>query len=377
MTFRIAVPKETLADECRVALVPSQVARFRKLGAEIAIQRGAGDAARFRDSDYKDVEFIDDPQALVANADVVFAVQPPSPALVAGMKPGAWLMSFVYPQKVPALLPVLRDGKISCFALESVPRISRAQAMDALSSQAALAGYYAPLLGAVHLPRILPMMTTAVGSLRAAQVLVMGLGVAGLQALATARRLGAVTEGYDVRPETREQAQSVGAKFVDTGIDARGEGGYARELTAEEKAKAAEVLSSHIQKADMIITTANVPGRKAPQLISRAQIEGMKSGSVIVDMAADSGCNCEGAVPGQDTVIGPTLVMAPFNVPSKLAQHASELYCKNLLNLLELIVKDGALAPDMSDEVVAGTLLSHDGAIVNKAAAALLQTKEA
>lgn len=377
MTFRIAVPKETLADECRVALVPSQVARFRKLGAEIAIQRGAGDAARFRDSDYKDVEFVDDPQALVANADVVFAVQPPASALVAAMKPGAWLMSFVYPQKAPALLPVLRDGRISCFALESVPRISRAQAMDALSSQAALAGYYAPLLGAVHLPRILPMMTTAVGSLRAAQVLVMGLGVAGLQALATARRLGAVTEGYDVRPETREQAQSVGAKFVDTGIDARGEGGYARELTTEEKAKAAEVLTTHIQKADMIITTANVPGRKAPQLISRAQIEGMKSGSVIVDMAADSGCNCEGAVPGQDTVIGPTLVMAPFNVPSRLAQHASELYCKNLLNLLELIVKDGALVPDLGDEVVAGTLLSHDGAIVNKAAAALLQTKEA
>ena len=377
MTFRIAVPKETLADECRVALVPSQVARFRKLGAEIAIQRGAGDAARFRDSDYKDVEFADDPQALFAGADVVFAVQPPAPALVAAMKPGAWLMSFVYPQKVPALLPVLRDRRISCFALESVPRISRAQAMDALSSQAALAGYYAPLLGAVHLPRILPMMTTAVGSLRAAQVLVMGLGVAGLQALATARRLGAVTEGYDVRPETREQAQSVGAKFVDTGIAARGEGGYARELTAEEKAKAAEVLGSHIRKADMIITTANVPGRKAPQLVSRAQIEGMKSGSVIVDLAADSGCNCEGAVPGQDTVIGPALVMAPFNVPSKLAQHASELYCKNLFNLLELIVKDGALAPDLGDEVVAGTLLSHDGAIVNKAAAALLQTKEA
>ncbi len=376
MAFQIAVLKETQADECRVAMVPSQLARFAKLGAKVVVERGAGVAARFRDTDYKDVEFQDDPKSLVAAADVVLAVQPPAPDVVAAMKPGAWLLSFVYPQKVPALLPVLRDHKVSCFALETVPRISRAQAMDALSSQSALSGYYAPLLGAVNLPRILPMMTTAVGSLRAAQVLVMGLGVAGLQAAATAKRLGAVVEGYDVRPETREQAQSVGAKFVDTGINATGEGGYARELTPEEQAKAAEVLTRHIQSADLIITTANVPGRKAPQLVSRAQIEGMKSGSVIVDLAADSGCNCEGAEPGKDTVIGPTLVLAPFNVPSKLAQHASELYCKNLLNLLELIVKDGAIAPDLSDEVVAGTLLSHDGKILNAAAAAIL-AKEA
>ncbi|WP_066098035.1 NAD(P) transhydrogenase subunit alpha [Xanthomonas massiliensis] len=376
MAFQIAVLKETQPHEARVAMVPGQVARFERLGAKVAMQTGAGVAARFRDSDYKDVQFQDDPKALVAGADVVFAVQPPAPEIVAAMKPGTWLLSFVYPQKVPALLPVLRDHKISSFALETVPRISRAQAMDVLSSQSALAGYYAPLLGAVNLPRILPMMTTAVGSLRAAQVLVMGLGVAGLQAAATAKRLGAVVEGYDVRPETREQAQSVGAKFVDTGIDAVGQGGYARELTAEEQAKAAAVLTTHIQKADLIITTANVPGRKAPQLVSRSQIEGMKSGSVIVDMAADSGCNCEGAVPGQNVTIGPTLVMAPFNVPSLLAQHASELYCKNLLNLLELIVKDGAIAPDLSDEVVSKTLLAHDGKILNPAAAAIL-SKEA
>lgn len=376
MTFQIAVLKETLAHEARVAMVPSQVARFQRMGAQVAMQTGAGAAARFRDGDYSGVSFQDDPKALLANADVVLAVQPPSPQLAAAIRPGAWLLSFVYPQKVPDLLPVLCDRKISCFALETVPRISRAQAMDALSSQSALAGYYAPLLGAVNLPRILPMMTTAVGSLRAAQVLVMGLGVAGLQAAATAKRLGAVVEGYDVRPETREQAQSVGAKFVDTGISAVGQGGYARELTAEEQAKAAAVLTAHIQKADLIITTANVPGRKAPQLISRAQIEGMKSGSVIVDLAADSGCNCEGAVPGQDVTLGPARVLAPFNVPSLLAQHASELYCKNLLNLLELIVKDGAIAPDLDDEVVSGTLLAHDGRILNAAAAAIL-SKEA
>lgn len=376
MSLDIAILKEVQPGERRVAMVPSQVARFASLGATVAMERGAGVAARFRDSDFAGARFEEDPRRLVADADVVLAVQPPAPDVVAAMKPGAWLMSLVYPQKVPALLPVLRDRKISCFALETVPRVSRAQAMDVLSSQAALAGYYAPLIGATHLPRILPMMTTAVGSLRAAQVLVMGLGVAGLQALATARRLGAVTEGYDVRPETREQALSVGAKFVETGIDARGEGGYARELNVDERARAADVLTSHIQKADLVITTANVPGRKAPQLISRTQIEGMKSGAVIVDLAADSGCNCEGAQPGQDVEIGPTLVLAPFNVPSRMPQHASELYARNLFNLLALIVKDGVLAPDLDDDVVSGTLLSHGGRILNAAAAALL-TKDA
>ncbi|HDS1366073.1 TPA: NAD(P) transhydrogenase subunit alpha [Stenotrophomonas maltophilia] len=373
MSMILAVLRETLVGERRVAMVPSQVSKFSKLGFTVSMERGAGDAAKFRDSDYADVEFADEPRGLVSKADIVLAVQPPPPELVATMRPGAWLMCMVYPQKVPELLQVLRDGRISCMALESVPRISRAQAMDVLSSQAALAGYLAPMIGATHLPRILPMMTTAVGSLRAGRVLVMGLGVAGLQALATAHRLGAITEGYDVRPETREQAQSVGAKFVETGIDARGEGGYARQLTAAEQAQASAVLTKHIQQADMIITTANVPGRRAPVLVTKAQIEGMKSGSVIVDLAADSGCNCEGAMPGGEVEIGPVTVLAPFNVPSQLPQHSSELYCRNLLALLVLMVKDGAIAPDMDDEVVAGTLLSHEGKILPAAAAALLE----
>jgi len=372
MSIRIAVLKETDTDERRVAMVPSLVARFARLGAEVALQAGAGAAAGFADADYAGATTVDDPRRLVAEADIVLAVQAPPVAVVAAMKPGAVLASFVYPGKYAELLKPLRDGRISAFALESVPRISRAQALDALSSQSALAGYYAPLLGAVQLPRILPMMTTAAGSLRAAHVLVMGLGVAGLQALATAHRLGAVTEGYDVRPETKEQAQSVGAKFVDTGVDARGEGGYARELTAEEQARAAEVLTRHIQQADLVITTANVPGRTAPRLVSRAQIEGMKSGSVIVDLAAESGGNCEGTVPGRTSTVGPATILAPFNVPSLLAQHASELYAKNLLNLLELIVKDGALALDLDDEVVAGTLLAHAGEIRQPAAKALI-----
>jgi NAD(P) transhydrogenase subunit alpha len=377
MALKIAIVKETRPGERRVALVPSLVARLAGLGAQVAVQAGAGAAARYADAEYAPAAIEADPRRLLADADVVLAVQAPAPELVAAMKPGAVLAGFVYPQKVPELLRRLRDGRISTFAMENVPRISRAQALDALSSQAALAGYYAPLLGAVHLPRILPMMTTAVGSLRAARVLVMGLGVAGLQALATAHRLGAVTEGYDVRPETREQAQSVGARFVDTGVDARGEGGYARELTAEEQAKVAAALTQHVRQADLIVTTANVPGRAAPRLLGRAQIEGMKGGSVIVDLAAESGGNCEGTVPGQTVEVGPATIVAPLNVPALLAQHASELYAKNLLALLALIVKDGALALDLTDEVVAGTLLTHAGEVRNEAARRLLEAPAA
>ncbi|SFW23383.1 NAD(P) transhydrogenase subunit alpha [Luteibacter sp. UNCMF366Tsu5.1] len=373
MSLKIAVLKEVGSNERRVAMVPVLVKRLTKLGASLALQTGAGVAAGFADADYVGATTVDDPLRVVADADIVLAVQAPSAAVLAAMKPGAALASFVYPQKHADLLEPLCERQVSAFALETVPRISRAQALDALSSQATLAGYYAPLLGAVHLPRILPMMTTAVGSLRAARVLVMGLGVAGLQALATAHRLGAITEGYDVRPETKEQAQSVGAKFVDTGVDGRGEGGYARELTAEEQARTQEALTLHIQQADLVITTANVPGRTAPRLISRAQIEGMKPGSVIVDLAAESGGNCEGTVPGETTTVGRATILAPLNVPSLLAQHASELYAKNLLSLLDLIVKDGALSLDLGDEVVAGTLLTHAGEIRQPAARRLVE----
>jgi NAD(P) transhydrogenase subunit alpha len=237
-----------------------------------------------------------------------------------------------------------------------------------LSSQAALAGYYAVLMGATHLARILPMMTTAVGSIRPARTLVMGLGVAGLQALATARRLGAMTEGYDVRPETKEQAESLGAKFVDTGVDARGAGGYARELTQEEKDKIAAVVTKHIQSADMIITTAAIPGRPSPKLISKAQIEGMKAGSVIVDLAAEGGGNTEYTQPGETVQVGQVTIVAPLNVPSLLGEHASELYAKNQLNLIELFVKDGALRIDWEDEVLAKAALTHGGEIKNEAA---------
>jgi NAD(P) transhydrogenase subunit alpha len=224
------------------------------------------------------------------------------------------------------------------------------------------------LLGSTNIARMLPMMTTAVGSIRPARALVMGLGVAGLQALATARRLGAMTEGYDVRPETKEQAESLGARFVDTGVDARGAGGYARELTQEEKDKVAAVITKHIQQADIVVTTAAIPGRPSPKLISKAQVEGMKAGSVIVDLAAEGGGNCELTQPGETVQVGQVTIVAPLNVPSLLGEHASELYAKNQLNLLELFVKDGAIKLDWSDEVLAKTVLTHGGEIKNEAA---------
>lgn len=373
MSICISVIRERQEDERRVALTPAVAGRLTQLDASLSLEEGAGEAAQYADALYKDASVNGDLGALVAGADILLAVQPPTVDTVTRMKPGSVLISFVHAQQHKDLVASLRDRRISCFAMELVPRISRAQALDALSSQAALAGYYAPLLGAVQLPRILPMMTTAVGSLRAAKVLVMGLGVAGLQALATARRLGAITEGYDVRSETAEQARSLGAKFVDTGIDARGEGGYARELSPVEQAQVEAALTRHVAEADMIITTASVPGRPAPRLISAAQVAGMKAGAVIVDLGADGGGNVEGTRPGETVKVGPVTILGPVNVPSMLAEHASELYARNIFSLLQLIVKDGAIAIDLADEVIAGTLLTHDGRIVNEAARKLLE----
>jgi NAD(P) transhydrogenase subunit alpha len=372
MPVKIAVLKETHPNERRVALVPVVADKLIKLGAQIAMQSGAGDAVKLPNAAYKNVAFTDDVRDLVAEADVVLSVQPPSIEVANAMKQGAILISFVYAHKEIELTKVLRDRKITTFAMELVPRITRAQAMDALSSQAALAGYYAVLIGATNIARMLPMMTTAVGSIRPQKALVMGLGVAGLQALATARRLGAMTEGYDVRPETKEQAESLGAKFVDTGVDARGAGGYARELTQEEKDKIAAVITKHIQSADVIITTAAIPGRPSPKLISKAQVEGMKAGSVIVDLAAEGGGNCEYTQPGQTVQVGQVTIVGPLNVPSMLGEHASELYAKNQYNLIELFLKDNEIKLDWNDEVIAKTALTHAGEIKNEAARAAI-----
>ncbi|HET9449118.1 MAG TPA: NAD(P) transhydrogenase subunit alpha [Steroidobacteraceae bacterium] len=368
MPVKIAVLKETRPHERRVAMVPAVADKLAKLGAQISLQSGAGVAVKLADAAYKNVQLHPDPIEMVRGADIVLSVQPPDLAVAQAMKEGSILISFVYAHKEAELTRVLRDRKITTFAMELVPRITRAQAMDALSSQAALAGYYAVLLGSTSIARMLPMMTTAVGSIKPAMTLVMGLGVAGLQALATARRLGSRTEGYDVRPETKEQAESLGARFVDTGVDARGAGGYARELTQEEKDKVAAVITKHIQQADIVVTTAAIPGRPSPKLISKAQVEGMKAGAVIVDLAAEGGGNCELTKPGETVQVGQVTIVAPLNVPSLLGEHASELYAKNQLNLLELFVKDGALKLDWSDEVLARTVLTHGGEIKNEAA---------
>jgi NAD(P) transhydrogenase subunit alpha len=361
MYVNVAILKETQPHERRVALVPSVAPKLIKLGARLHMESGAGAAIDLDDSAFKDVAFVSDRAALVRDADVVLAVQPPALAVVGAMKEGAILVSFIYADKEPALVRRLLERKITCFAMERLPRISRAQSMDALSSQSALAGYYAVQLGAIHLARILPKITTAAGAIGPAKVLVMGLGVAGLEAIATAHRLGAVVEGYDVRPETEEQAQSLGAKFVETGVDARGKGGYARELSAAEKSKVAAVLTQHIQQADLIVTTAAIPGRLSPKLISKAQVAGMKPGSVIVDLSAEGGGNCEDTQPGKTVRVGKVTIVAPLNVPSLLGEDASELYAKNQYNLLALMMKDNIVTIDWDDEILAGAVLTHAG----------------
>ena len=366
MCINVAVLKETQPHERRVALVPAVIAKLVKLGARLHMQVGAAEGIALDEAAFADVAFVADRDALVRDADVVLAVQPPALAVIDAMKEGAILVCFIHAQNEPALVQRLLDRKITCFAMERVPRITRAQAMDALSSQSALAGYFAVQLGSTHLARVLPKITTAAGSLGPARVLVMGLGVAGLEAIATAHRLGAVVEGYDVRPETQEQALSLGATFVDTGVDARGKGGYARALTADEKATVDAVLTRHIQQADLVITTAAIPGKASPKLISHAQVAGMKSGAVIVDLSAEGGGNCEDTQPGQTVHVGRVTLVAPLNVPSLLAEDSSTLYAKNLYNLLALMMKNNVVEIDWDDEILAKTVLTHAG--VNKAA---------
>jgi NAD(P) transhydrogenase subunit alpha len=361
MYVHIAVLKETQPREKRVALVPSVVGKLIKLGAKLHMQSGAGEAISLTDVAFSDVAFMDDRHALVRDADVVLAVQPPALDVIDAMKEGAILISFIYAGKEPELVKRLLDKKITCFAMERIPRITRAQAMDALSSQSALAGYYAVQLGATHLARVLPKITSAAGAIGPAHVLVMGLGVAGLEAVATAHRLGAVVEGYDVRPETAEQVASLGATFVTTGVDARGKGGYARELTAAEKSKIDAVVTKHIQAADLIITTASIPGKPSPKLISKAQVVGMKPGAVIVDLSAEGGGNCEDTQPGETARAGHVTIVAPLNVPSLLGEDASELYAKNIEALLALMMNDNIVTLNWDDEVLAKTVLTHEG----------------
>jgi NAD(P) transhydrogenase subunit alpha len=366
MPVVVGVLKETAASETRVAVVPEIAAKLTALGAKVLIERGAGLAAHFPDAAYAGAE-LTDAATILASADILLKVQPPSLAEVAAVKPGAVIAGFMQAYARPDLVRAMKDRRITSFSMELVPRISRAQSMDALSSQASVAGYKAVLIAANALEKFLPMLTTAAGTIRPASVLVIGAGVAGLQAIATAKRLGAVVEAYDVRSATKDQVKSLGAKFVETGVSAEGAGGYARELTAEEKLKQQEVLDARIAASDAVISTASVPGRAAPRIISRAAVERMKAGSVIVDIAAEQGGNCELTRAGETVLHAGVKIMGPVNLPASLPFHASEMYSRNLFNLLKPALRAGELAIDWKDEVFAGAVLTHDGQIKHEA----------
>jgi H+-translocating NAD(P) transhydrogenase subunit alpha len=363
MPVIIGALREAAPHETRVSLVPEVAEKFAASGARVVIERGAGTRARFPDSSFKNVEWLDSGTAVLERSDVVLTVQPLSVEQIGRLKAGAVVIGFMQPHARQAEIAALRDRRITSFAMELVPRISRAQSMDALSSQASIAGYKAVLIAANHLQKFLPMLTTAAGTIRPSQVLVIGAGVAGLQAIATARRLGAVVEAYDVRSATREQVKSLGAKFVDTGVSAEGQGGYARELTEEEKKRQQEVLDARIAAADVVVSTASVPGRAAPKIISRAAVERMRAGAVIVDIAAEQGGNCELTRAGEVVDHGGVTIVGPINLSSQLAYNASEMYARNLFNFLKPAIDKGELKIDWNDEVFAQSCLTHDGAI--------------
>ncbi|MFZ1324992.1 MAG: NAD(P) transhydrogenase subunit alpha [Candidatus Contendobacter sp.] len=366
MPVRMAVPKELVSGERRVALDPTMAERFAKLGAELLVEKGAGGSAFFADETYKNCRLMDDAKALYAEADVVFKVQAPTLEEVEQMKDGATLLAVLLPHRNLDLVKRLRDKKITSFAMELIPRISRAQSMDVLSSQAAVAGYYVALRAAILASGFFPMLTTAAGTIRPSKVVIVGAGVAGLQAIATAKRLGAMVEAYDIRPAARQEIESLGAKMIDTGVNAAAEGGYARELTAEERQKQADVLAKHVAAANAVITTAAIPGRAAPKIVTTAMVENMKRGAVIIDLAAESGGNCELTRPGETYTHNGVVIDGPINIPSNFPAPASEMYAKNLFNFLSPMIKDGALNLDWNDEVIAKSALTHDGKIVHE-----------
>ena len=365
MAVIIGISKEAVAGETRVATVPEVVKKFKALGAEFSIEQGAGLTSHFRDEDFGG-NIVSSAAEVAAQSQVVFRVTPPSVAEIDSLKPGTVLVGYLAPYGSKERIAALKAKNITSFAVELIPRISRAQSMDALSSQAAVAGYKTVLIAADACPKFFPMLTYAAGTIRPARVLVIGAGVAGLQAIATAKRLGAIVEGYDVRPETKEQIESLGAKFVDTGVSAAGTGGYARELTEEEKAQQADKLGKAVANCDILITTAAIPGTKSPVIISAAMIAGMKQGAIVVDMAAEGGGNCAGTVAGETVVVGPATIIGPVNLPASMPVHASEMYAKNLYNFLSPFIKDGVLTLDWEDDIIKGACLTKDGQFVHE-----------
>ncbi len=352
----MGVPRESRDGERRVSLVPAVVEKLTKRGLRVVVESGAGMGALMPDELFVGAgATVGDPW----DADVVLKVAPPTTEEIDRLRRDATLIGFLAPLSDPTIIDALRSAGVTGFAMESIPRISRAQSMDALSSQANVAGYKAVLLAAERSTRFFPMLTTAAGTVKPATALVLGVGVAGLQALATAKRLGARTTGYDVRPDVADQVRSLGAKWLDLGIEAAGEGGYARELTQDERAEQQQRLTDAISGFDIVITTALVPGRKAPTLVTAEAVRGMRPGSVVVDLAGETGGNCELTEPGETVVRRDVTIAAPLNLPASMPEHASELYARNVSGLLELMLDDeGRLAPDFSDEVLAKSCVS-------------------
>jgi len=372
--MKVGVPKETLAGERRVAIVPETARGLVKATIQVMVEAGAGAPAFFSDAAYIDAgsNVTDAPTAFAGDA--VLKVQPPTSDEVGRLREGSVLISFLQPATNADVIGALAKRKVSAFSLDLVPRISRAQSMDALSSQAGIAGYKAVLLGANHLPKFFPLLMTAAGTVAPARVLVMGAGVAGLQAIATARRLGAVVEAYDVRPAVKDEVKSLGATFLELALEAQeGAGGYAREQSEDFLRRQRELIGDRVAASDVVITTAAIPGRKAPILVTADMVRRMRAGSVIVDLAAETGGNCELTQPGKIIQVGGVTIDGTRNLPSTMPVHASQLYSKNVSTLLLLLVKDGQLKLDFNDEIVKGACVTHDGAIVNARAKELAE----
>ncbi len=376
--MKIVIPAESRPGEKRVAMVPSVVKKFTTLGLDVVVESGAGTAAFAPDSAYVEAgarvaegaAF----DAELGSADVVASVRPLDPERVRRMRRGGVTISFLSPGSDTATIAAMRDAGVTGLSFDVLPRISRAQSMDALTSQALVTGYRASLVGAELLPSFFPLFMTAAGTIQPAKVLVLGAGVAGLQAIATAKRLGAKVSAYDVRPASADEVKSMGATFITLDLEAlEGSGGYAREMTEERAARQRELLAPHIAESDVLITTAAVPGRRAPLLVTRSMVEGMKPGAVVVDLASETGGNVEGSVAGEIVNVGQVSVWGGKDVASEMPVHASQLYAMNVLALLGLLVKDEAITVDLSDEVLDGCAVVHNGEVRNEAARAALQ----